>query len=71
MLSKALIIHYKYTIHNNVAYCFPEENTCIECTLIGDRGLAIPNYVKGLFSCDAVNKYVTAGRGLQLIVNNL
>ena len=68
---RALIIHKKYTIHNNVAYSYPEENTCLECTLIGDRGLAIPNYVKGLFSRDAVNKYVTAGRGLQLIVNNL
>ena len=67
---KALIVHKKYAIHKNLAYCKPEDNTCIECTLLGDRGLVIDNYDKALFQRACVSKYIDKSPN-NLIVDNL
>ena len=69
-LIKALVIHKKYTAHDNVAYCVPEKNTWLECTLLGERGLTIPNYEKALFTRESVNQYIMGGKN-QLIVDNI
>ena len=67
---KALVLHKKCTINNNVAYCSPQDNTCIECTLLGDRGLPIAGYEKALFDNTCVKRYITKS-DVNLIVDNL
>ena len=68
--TKALIIHFKWTIFQNVAYCSPQENTCLECTLLGEKGLPIEYYDKALFHRHCVKKYINKSYN-NLIVDNL
>ena len=67
---KALIVYKKYTVHQNVAHCIAEENTCLECTLLGDKGMVINNYEKALFHRQCVTRYLLRGNN-NLIVDNL
>ena len=67
---KALVIHNKYVIHNNVAHFSRDENICLECTLLGDNGKVIVNYDRALFHRPCVIRYVVKGIN-NLIVDNL
>ena len=47
-----------------------EANTCIECTLLGDRGLSMTNYCDTLFERHCVLRFVSKSKR-NLIVDHL
>ena len=46
---KAIIVHKKLIIEDNISLMSPHDNVCIECTLLGDLGLPMQNYTEALF----------------------
>ena len=48
---KAVIVHNKLKTH-------PEDNTCLGCTLLDDRGLSITNYFDALLEGHCIIRFV-------------
>ena len=67
---RALVLIKKLLVSNDAVLLLDTSNTCIECTLLGEKGLEIPGYSTSLFSIGSVTNYVAKG-GNRLIVNNI
>ena len=66
---KALILYKKYVVHNDAVLLLHISNLCVECTLLGERGIPKNQYVKALFSSGCVGRHVAKASGF-LILNN-
>ena len=66
-----MVIHKKWRkLNENIISPLHQNNICVECTLLGKKGVVIINYSKALFTVGCINLYV--GRSANnLIVNNI
>ena len=67
---KALIVQKKIRTHQSVTNQTVEGNSCLECTLLGERGLPMTNYFDALFERHCVLRFVSRSKN-NLIVDNL
>ena len=67
---KAIILHKKYIIEENLSLLSQHVNVCIECTLLGDFGKVIDNYSKALFTNLCIIRHVGRSKN-NLVVDNL
>ena len=67
---KALILYKKFVIHTDAVLLLHISNLCVECTILGERGVAMNPYVKALFSSASVSRHL-AKSGSSLILNNM
>ena len=66
-----MVIHKKWRkLQETIISPLHQNNICVECTLLGKKGVVIINYSKALFTVGCINLYV--GRSANnLIVNNI
>ena len=55
---KALIVQKKIRTHQSVTNQTVEGNSCLECMLLGERGLSMTNYFDALFERHCVLRFV-------------
>ena len=67
---KALILYKKYVVQNDAVLLLHISNLCVECTVLGERGIPMNLYVKALFSSGCVGRQV-AKASTSLILNNM
>ena len=67
---KAVIIDQKMIINNDAVLLLHSSNFCLECTLLGERGLPIENYVNAIFAPGCINRFVAKSK-TSLVVNNV
>ena len=67
---KALILYKKFVIHNDAVLLLHISNLCVECSILGERGIAMNPYVKALFSSASLSRHL-AKSGSSLILNNM
>ena len=67
---KALIIYKKFVVHHDAVLLLHISNLCLECTLLGERGIPNHPYIKALFSTGCVIRYIAKGAN-SLILNNM
>ena len=67
---KALILYKKFVIHNDAVLLLHISNLCVECSILGERGIVTNPYVKALFSSASVSRHL-AKSGSSLILNNM
>ena len=67
---KALISYKNFVVHDDAVLLLHILNLCMECTILGERGIAMNPYVKALFSSASVSRHL-AKNGSSLILNNM
>ena len=67
---KAIIVHKKYIIEQNLSNISQHDNVCVECTLLGDYGNVIDKYNKALFTKHCVTRHIGKSKN-NLVVDNL
>ena len=67
---KAIIVHKKYIIEQNLSNISQHDNVCVECTLLGDYGNVIEKYNKALFTKHCVTRHIGKSKN-NLVVDNL